>query len=205
MKVLNGNLMVLAAAFASLQENDRARLGIIENLDFSNVKLKLSRPGHGHDGWTEDQVNAAEKFYKRFLALILLRPGQLRVPNGVVDEFWHQHMLDSRAYFKDTEAVFGRYLHHNPYFGLGAEMGKPDDRAHHQECFDDTNKCMMELFDENLTALEGLFPGMASMGFDCCSGCDDYSGQPPVKAHAFHDGMDVRVSAFGPPFSHHMI
>ena len=35
-------------------------------------------------------------------------------PTHVVDIFWHTHILFTRKYFKDCEAVFGQYLHHEP-------------------------------------------------------------------------------------------
>jgi hypothetical protein len=38
-----------------------------------------------------------------------------------LDLFWHEHLLDTRAYFADCEQVAGRYLHHLPYFGMRNE------------------------------------------------------------------------------------
>lgn len=35
-------------------------------------------------------------------------------PTHVVDIFWHTHILFTRKYFKDCEAIFGQYLHHEP-------------------------------------------------------------------------------------------
>lgn len=39
----------------------------------------------------------------------------------MVDEFWHQHILDTHAYHEDCEVIFGNYLHHFPYFGMRGE------------------------------------------------------------------------------------
>jgi hypothetical protein len=36
----------------------------------------------------------------------------------IVDEIWHQHILDTHAYHRDCDAIFGSYLHHFPYFGM---------------------------------------------------------------------------------------
>lgn len=36
-------------------------------------------------------------------------------------KFWHYHILDTRAYHKDCDTVFGHYLHHFPYFGMRGE------------------------------------------------------------------------------------
>ena len=34
------------------------------------------------------------------------------VPTIDIDLFWHQHILDTRAYAKDCQKVFGQFLHH---------------------------------------------------------------------------------------------
>jgi hypothetical protein len=44
----------------------------------------------------------------------------------MVDEFWHQHILDTRAYRADCEAIFGRFLEHFPYFGLRGAQDAED-------------------------------------------------------------------------------
>jgi hypothetical protein len=39
-----------------------------------------------------------------------------------VDKFWHGHILDTLKYAEDCDVIFGRFLHHFPYFGMrGAE------------------------------------------------------------------------------------
>lgn len=168
------NILFLTTAMAAAQKADlHENLERLNHLDLSKVKIKLASPSHGSDGWTDNQTEEAEKWYKRFLTTVLIFPGKPHVPNGVVDEFWHQHMLDSRAYHKDTKAVFDRYLHHNPYFGIGARMGSEDDRAYHHQCYDETNRQLMELFGEDFTAMAPLFPPDQFKAFDCCDDCND--------------------------------
>ncbi|WP_122388234.1 glycine-rich domain-containing protein, partial [Pseudomonas savastanoi] len=41
-----------------------------------------------------------------------------------VDEIWHHHILDTRAYITDCEHIFGYYFHHYPYFGTRGEKDK---------------------------------------------------------------------------------
>ncbi|MBF4254538.1 hypothetical protein EA007_27345, partial [Vibrio anguillarum] len=36
-------------------------------------------------------------------------------------EIWHMHILDTRAYMRDCDTLFGEYLHHYPYFGMLGE------------------------------------------------------------------------------------
>ncbi len=40
-----------------------------------------------------------------------------------MDEVWHAHILDTRRYAADCDCVFGEFIHHYPYFGLGDKHG----------------------------------------------------------------------------------
>jgi hypothetical protein len=51
----------------------------------------------------------------------LAYPDRDIVPCKLVDEIWHQHILDTTAYRTDCESVFGRFLAHFPYFGMRNE------------------------------------------------------------------------------------
>ena len=42
-----------------------------------------------------------------------------------MDAFWHQHILDTVAYQRDTVQIFGYFLHHFPYFGIWAAKDAP--------------------------------------------------------------------------------
>lgn len=53
--------------------------------------------------------------YKRFLELLIREEGYL-TPSKLVDEFWHQHILDSHNYFSFCSRTAGRYLHHVPRY-----------------------------------------------------------------------------------------
>jgi hypothetical protein len=94
-------------------------------LDLSNVRKKLSDPEEGN-GLSDRQLDLAEREYRRFLALHVAYPDADIVPCKLVDEIWHQHILDTRAYHEDCDAIFGSYLHHFPYFGM---RGEDDARA----------------------------------------------------------------------------
>ena len=96
---------------------------IIAEIDLEMVKMKLQDTEEGK-GWTIDQCEDAEIEYKRFLQLNKKYSNKSIVPNTIMDTFWHYHILDTRAYFKDSDTVFGRYFHHFPYFGM---RGKEDE------------------------------------------------------------------------------
>jgi len=76
--------------------------------------------------WSQAQAELAELEYKRMLTLLLWNPGLPHpiVPARLVDEIWHHHLLDSRAYHADMQALFGDYLHHFPYLGLRTEESR---------------------------------------------------------------------------------
>lgn len=64
--------------------------------------------------WKPDLAAKGLLLYKRFLWLCLKYPDSALVPTKDMDEFWHNHILHTRRYFKDCQNLFGRYLHHIP-------------------------------------------------------------------------------------------
>jgi hypothetical protein len=66
--------------------------------------------------WTAATTQQAESLYRRFLMLHMMFPSEEFVPTKVIDAYWHQHILDTRKYAADCDAVFGTFLHHDPYF-----------------------------------------------------------------------------------------
>jgi hypothetical protein len=92
-------------------------LTTLATIDFSMLKHKLQDREEGL-GWTAAQCDIAERDYKQFLALKFAYPEAEIVPNQAVDKFWHFHILDTQAYARDCEQVFGYFVHHFPYFGM---------------------------------------------------------------------------------------
>jgi hypothetical protein len=85
----------------------------IANLDLEPIAFTVCRT----EGWSIEKVDAVEHQYRLFLQLI--RAGEQELgPTRDVDIFWHAHILDTRAYASDCEALFGRFVHHYPYSGL---------------------------------------------------------------------------------------
>jgi hypothetical protein len=82
-------------------------------LDFTMLKFKLRQ-----EGMTAEAVSEAEGLYRMFLALQARHPDERLCPTGPIDTFWHAHILDTQAYAEDCETLFGRFLHHYPYFGM---------------------------------------------------------------------------------------
>ncbi len=115
--------MAVLAPSAPTVQDALARLG--ELLDLSNIRMKLADPDESK-GYNMDHLDLLESEYRKFLALHLAYPEMDVVPCKIVDEMWHQHILDTAAYREDCEAIFGQFLDHFPYFGM---RGEDDARA----------------------------------------------------------------------------
>jgi hypothetical protein len=104
-------------------------LKVVARIDLSPINrvLKHENP----EFWTESVISETEMNYRRLLALFLLHPGAPIVVNKILDDYWHQHILDTKKYAEDCDNVFGYFLHHDPYFGINGEL----DRRNNQEAF----------------------------------------------------------------------
>lgn len=96
-----------------------------EQLDLGAIRRKLEDPEEGK-GYSSDHLDLLETEYRRFLALRLAYPDASIVPCKVVDEMWHQHILDTIAYRRDCDTIFGCFMDHFPYFGM---RGPEDEQA----------------------------------------------------------------------------
>jgi hypothetical protein len=94
-------------------------MAAIQALDLAPIKFKATRQEDGY-GWTPQHADAMEVEYKRYLILHAKDPSLALAPERDVDRFWHMHILDTRKYAADCDAVFGRFVHHFPYLGLRA-------------------------------------------------------------------------------------
>jgi hypothetical protein len=121
----------------------QALLALNSLLDLRNVRLKLADPDEGA-GLTSERLDVMEAEYRRFLALHLSYPDADIVPCKLVDQIWHQHILDTAAYREDCDAIFGRFLDHFPYFGM---RGEDDARALH-DAYADTIERYTDAFGE---------------------------------------------------------
>lgn len=94
-------------------------LAITEKWNFELAARKLidSNPAR----WDSLRAEKAILDYQRYMAITKALDGIQLVPNGDIDEIWHMHILDTRAYMQDCDALFGGYLHHYPYFGMLGE------------------------------------------------------------------------------------
>jgi hypothetical protein len=64
--------------------------------------------------WSLSDATHCCQLYKNFLFLFKKHLPEFLVPTREIDEFWHNHILYTKNYFRDTSAIFGHYLHHDP-------------------------------------------------------------------------------------------
>lgn len=131
-------------------------LDLVRSLDFSLLRRKLSE----EQGWTDEYTNEVEDLYRQFLALNAIYPDRKICPTGPIDEFWHAHILDTRAYAEHCDRVFGAFLHHFPYFGMR----------------DDKDREALQLA---FTESRALF--VRHFGIDPCSGDAEARGCSPQR------------------------
>lgn len=100
----------------------------IAEINFGSLKKKLcSPPGEeGGLGWGTAKADAVETQYRNWLFLRRKYEGESLPPSPDIDQFWHSHILDTRAYHRDCARIFGTYHHHYPYFGARGEQDRAE-------------------------------------------------------------------------------
>lgn len=96
--------------------------------------------------WAESRAKKAVRAYKNWLYLKRKYYSELLPPSKEVDHVWHLHMLFTERYHKDSNRIFGEYLHHFPYFGL---RGKSD-LNNLIRAFEQTKKLYQEEYNEEI-------------------------------------------------------
>lgn len=119
---------------------------LVGSIDLTMVKQKLMDADEGQ-GWSSHYATHVEQRYRRYLCMIALKPEVQHVPGRDIDLFWHQHILDTRAYAQDCDRVFGEFIHHFPYLGMRGD----DDAKNLLSAFDKTKAYYAELFNEDYT------------------------------------------------------
>ncbi len=91
-------------------------------MDLSDIKALMHQH---HAEWTDERVDSAILWYRRFLALNAMYPGEPIISTQDVDDVWHTHVLHTKLYFQHCAQVFGYYLHHGPVIRDGRESMAP--------------------------------------------------------------------------------
>lgn len=127
----NPHLAISTASPSILLNQDRfvsdtqieKAMQLVNRLDFTEQNSTLI----SYYGWEKDKVFATEAIYRKWLVLHKVYNQDIALaPNKQLDAYWHFHILDTQKYMKDCEHIFGGYLHHYPYFGIGDAETKKD-------------------------------------------------------------------------------
>jgi hypothetical protein len=86
----------------------------IEQLDLQYIINKMCSPTYPLEPWTIADATRCANAYKNFLFLQKKYFSEFLTPSKEIDEFWHNHILHTKNYFQDCQAIFGHYLHHEP-------------------------------------------------------------------------------------------
>lgn len=96
------------------QDNFQKSYDYIMNIDFSLIINKMI----SHQKWSKKDAEEACRLYRNFLILNIKYPDKKLPPSEDIDEFWHNHILDTKKYRTDCQEIFGGYFDHYPYFGI---------------------------------------------------------------------------------------
>ena len=127
------------------------------NLDLEPIKFSLTQREDGPN-WSLKKAETLEVWYRRFLYLSSIYNEKVLVPSKDIDIFWHTHILDTQKYMLDCENLFGRYIHHFPYFGMRGEK----DRNQLKKSFYETEELFLLHFSESPVSV-----GIADCGALC--------------------------------------
>ena len=93
------------------------------------------------NGWTRGFALRVTAEYRRFLLLTQVA-GHVVTPSREVDAAWHLHLTRTRDYRAMCDAVFGRFLHHDPSQGGAGQL------EHYRGLYERTLESYRRVFGE---------------------------------------------------------
>ena len=138
---------MLNPAVPSLEEAKK----YIDTIDFSQIIDKMVVK----DKWKKQHAEQVCQYYKNFLFLNKKYQHEYEMlpPSEEIDEFWHNHILDTKKYMQDCDNIFGSYLHHYPYLGIDNKTTMEDA----QRFFDKTQELHQKEFGEPISDVRKPF------------------------------------------------
>lgn len=170
-------VMILVIAGAAYQNRPRITKQDISALDFTKVHEQL----RSRKNWEDARITAADAEYRKFLWLLARYPGEMMVPwSQDMDEFWHQHILNTVNYTAMCKKLFGKYIDHTPEDTGNAAA---QHRARHK-----TSERYQREFDKGRSTTTTQNSGCSSSVFASCSaydsgGSDSHSGGHSCASH----------------------
>ena len=147
---------------------DPQKWAMIESINFSMIETKLCDKSGLK--WSRAKARKGIQKYKQWLYLKLHDPMARLVPTELIDDVWHYHILDTKAYATDCQRVFGKFLHHFPYFGLRGG----DDADNLKSAFLQTRQLFSKVWGEEVA------PDVYSMCDGEGTGCEELRTGPQM-------------------------
>ena len=129
---------------STISEEDRNFIDRLNALDLEPIVFRVMH--NESTMWSLEKADRIAHLYRAFFYLSWKYPNKAIVPNKAVDEFWHQHILDTSKYEEDCQSIFGHFLHHFPYFGMRGE----GDRQALESAFAETLALLQEQFGQSI-------------------------------------------------------
>ena len=99
----------------------------IQELDLSFIERRLVEIEGCNSAYAREAVDS----YRQLLTLQVGYPDRRLAPPVAADRALHAHILHTRRYANDMQAIFGRFLHHDP------EESSEEARAFTRQAFRD--------------------------------------------------------------------
>ncbi len=93
-------------------------------LDLQSINAHLCSESYRLPRWKEGDIQTLELLYRRFLYLIIQHPNKGLAPSQCIDEYWHAHIVHTKKYMEDCDAIVGHYIHHQPADKLNPDTKK---------------------------------------------------------------------------------
>jgi hypothetical protein len=97
-------------ALSQLSEPEEARLKAISEWPLEKIAERVAAKLN----WSLKYSQSVECEYRKFIFISAVRPSSGYGMAGPVDQFWHQHILDTRDYLAMCQVVAGQFIHHVP-------------------------------------------------------------------------------------------
>lgn len=111
-------------------------------LDLPDHPLPFTERLRNEHGWPRAFADRVVGEYRKFL-LLAATADDVLVPSDAVDQAWHLHLLDTRAYWDALCRLVGKPIHHTP------SRGGPAERARHRDRYEVTFERYRDVFGED--------------------------------------------------------
>jgi hypothetical protein len=166
-----------------------AKWNNVAALDLNAVRRKFKTK----KGWwwrTRSSARHVEDQYRRFLFLVISNPGETVVPwSRDLDDFWHEHILNTAKYANDCNAIFGGFIHHDPHL--------PEGSAPHARASAQTRQMYRAAFGKDVRAGTGRPRHDAGCGGDTSAALRDTMAPPGHHHGGGHQHSDGGHSGHG--------